>query len=739
GSDAVLDLTNISKLYLWLGYEGSTGSSSDDNATILVDNIEVVVGEPSDLVDDFELYDSNAQLQVYYPWVGAISGNSPAIALADSGGSDKDRALKIDFGFDAGTVDPYAYAGGPVAINARNWTGYEGLRLWVKGSVTGDISYIDIAIHEGDSTGAWGDKFGSAPIALEDLDPNGQYVYLDFDDFTRYSGFGGTKDNGVLDLTDIRSVFVRNHYSGTATQNSTASVYVDDIKLGMTPVVNIPPTPGIVTYLNNNFDGYTNDAAMKDQWLSWSYTEGATVSYNLDTGTNGASGENSMLMKLNVADSTVGSAPGTADPTGDASVVVYETTSGGLRGNLVRATAIKVWVNPEGFTSNHSDPFFRVGLAESSTTGGDRWISPRHYLKDINALGEVLIIPINSLTHYLGPDAVLDLTNISKLYLWLGYAGSTKGSAADSATIVVDNIEVVVGETSDLVDDFELYDSDAQLQVYYPWVGAVAGNSPAIALADSGGSDKDRALRIDFGFESGTVDPYAYAGGPVAINARNWTGNEGIRLWLKGNVTGNESYITIVIMEGDSTGDWGDKFSSVPIPLVNLDPDGQYIDLRFTSFTRYGGYGGTKDDGVLDLTDIRSIFVRNQYSGTATQNSSASVLVDDIKLVEKVVSIEQQIAALPEKYALYQNYPNPFNPVTNIRYDLPEASDVKLIIYDILGHEVIRLVDGRMEAGYKSIRWNGRDKFGIKVASGVYIYMLNTDSYVKTKKLLFLK
>ncbi|NOZ76026.1 MAG: hypothetical protein GXO90_11760, partial [FCB group bacterium] len=432
GPDAVLDLTNISKLYLWLGYAGSTGSSSADSATILVDNIEVVVGKATDLVDDFELYKSNAQLQVYYPWVGAISGNTPAIALADSGGSDRDRALKIDFGFSVGDVDPWAYAGGPVAINARDWSAYKGIRLWVKGSTTGDpLQYIEIAVHEGDSTGAWGDKFSSPPIQLSALDPAGEYVFLKFDDFTRYSGYGGDKDDGVLDLTDIRSIFVFGKYSGAATQNSTASVYVDDIKLDMEPVVIIPPTPGIVTHLNNNFDGYANESAMKGQWYSWSYTDGATVSYNLDTGTNGASGKNSLLMKLDVTAGTVGSAPGTADPTGDAAAVVYETTDGSLRGNLVRATAIKIWVNPEGFTSNLSDPFFRIGLAESSTIGGDRWISPRYYLKDINTVGEVLTIPIDSLSHYSGSDAVLDLTNISKLYLWLGYEGSTGSSSDD--------------------------------------------------------------------------------------------------------------------------------------------------------------------------------------------------------------------------------------------------------------------------------------------------------------------
>ena len=58
---------------------------------------------------------------------------------------------------------------------------------------------------------------------------------------------------------------------------------------------------------------------------------------------------------------------------------------------------------------------------------------------------------------------------------------------------------------------------------------------------------------------------------------------------------------------------------------------------------------------------------------------------------------------VPEQFALYQNYPNPFNPVTTINYDLPQQTQVNLLIYDILGREVVRLVSEEIPAGYQSV------------------------------------
>ncbi|UCD38508.1 MAG: T9SS type A sorting domain-containing protein [Fidelibacterota bacterium] len=89
---------------------------------------------------------------------------------------------------------------------------------------------------------------------------------------------------------------------------------------------------------------------------------------------------------------------------------------------------------------------------------------------------------------------------------------------------------------------------------------------------------------------------------------------------------------------------------------------------------------------------------------------------------------------LPAEFALHQNYPNPFNPVATIEYELPQGSDVSLIVYDILGREVARLVDGYIEPGYHQVQWDGRE-----FASGIYIARLLAAEYSKSIKMVLLK
>ena len=88
---------------------------------------------------------------------------------------------------------------------------------------------------------------------------------------------------------------------------------------------------------------------------------------------------------------------------------------------------------------------------------------------------------------------------------------------------------------------------------------------------------------------------------------------------------------------------------------------------------------------------------------------------------------------------LLQNYPNPFNLATEIRYQLPEASEVQIIIYDLLGREVRRLVEERKEAGYRSVVWDGRDGFGREVGSGVYLVRMEAGNFVGVRKMLLIR
>ena len=81
---------------------------------------------------------------------------------------------------------------------------------------------------------------------------------------------------------------------------------------------------------------------------------------------------------------------------------------------------------------------------------------------------------------------------------------------------------------------------------------------------------------------------------------------------------------------------------------------------------------------------------------------------------------------MPEGIALSQNCPNPFNAKTVIAYQLSEPGNVRLGVYDLLGREVVVLVDAKRDPGYFSAVWDGRDANGKEAASGVYFCVLKT-------------
>jgi VCBS repeat-containing protein len=105
----------------------------------------------------------------------------------------------------------------------------------------------------------------------------------------------------------------------------------------------------------------------------------------------------------------------------------------------------------------------------------------------------------------------------------------------------------------------------------------------------------------------------------------------------------------------------------------------------------------------------------------------------------QVIQLDAIENIVPTEYALSQNYPNPFNPTTNIRYELPEATQVQVAIYDVQGRLVQLLVDLEQRAGSYDVQWDGRNMSNAAVASGVYIYQIRAGSFVSTKRMVLVK
>ncbi|HPA25824.1 MAG TPA: FlgD immunoglobulin-like domain containing protein [bacterium] len=105
----------------------------------------------------------------------------------------------------------------------------------------------------------------------------------------------------------------------------------------------------------------------------------------------------------------------------------------------------------------------------------------------------------------------------------------------------------------------------------------------------------------------------------------------------------------------------------------------------------------------------------------------------------KSTEVEVGDSVIPTEFTLAQNYPNPFNPTTTISYELPRASEVRLVVFDTMGRVVKNLVSGQQHAGQHQVVWNGRDESGLAVPSGVYFYRINAGGFNATRRMMLVK
>ncbi|MCH8494697.1 MAG: T9SS type A sorting domain-containing protein [Balneolales bacterium] len=94
----------------------------------------------------------------------------------------------------------------------------------------------------------------------------------------------------------------------------------------------------------------------------------------------------------------------------------------------------------------------------------------------------------------------------------------------------------------------------------------------------------------------------------------------------------------------------------------------------------------------------------------------------------------QPTSELPQTLELRQNFPNPFNPETTISFGLPEAGQGQLVIYDLMGREIGRLVDGNLGAGWHQVRWDAS-----RLASGTYIYRIQVAGEAQSRVMTLIK
>jgi len=152
--------------------------------------------------------------------------------------------------------------------------------------------------------------------------------------------------------------------------------------------------------------------------------------------------------------------------------------------------------------------------------------------------------------------------------------------------------------------------------------------------------------------------------------------------------------------------------------------------LRFTKTDTTTGWC-THDTIRCSTVQGQSSVVQDSLTALSYPGQWTRINPTDSCTLVGVVGI---ITEIPTEYRLYNNYPNPFNPTTTIKYDVPKNGLVKLVIFDVLGKEVVTLVNEKKMPGSYETVWNASN-----FASGTYFLKMETDTYTNIKKIVLVK
>jgi len=191
------------------------------------------------------------------------------------------------------------------------------------------------------------------------------------------------------------------------------------------------------------------------------------------------------------------------------------------------------------------------------------------------------------------------------------------------------------------------------------------------------------------------------------------------------------------------------SLSALPVELTSFKAtiNQNSVDLMWQTKTEVNNYGFSVERRINEC-DWNSIgFVE----GNGNSNSPKEYSYSDkdlfaggsnfqyrLKQVDTDGSFEYsdvvEVEVVPNQYELSQNYPNPFNPSTTIRFSLPQASQIKINIYNMIGEQVATIADGMYEAGYHKVTFNASD-----LPSGAYVYRIESSDFVQVKKMILMK
>lgn len=363
-----------------------------------------------------------------------------------------------------------------------------------------------------------------------------------------------------------------------------------------------------------------------------------------------------------------------------------------------------------------------------------------------------------------GPYVAPNLITLNRENYVQGEQGSFKIKFRNKGLMNAENvrIEFTAGQQISLQTNSFAYPSVASLtgdslNVNFT-LGSVIPNNSAVKINVKFKVDNTKTVHSeDFYIPVGTGNIL------VLDSAENgmgrWTVSTG---W---NVTTSQSYSPNNSFADSPTGNYANStnrtmtltaaqnISAAPVVFLsywykhNIDAfDNAYVDVSGDNGTSwkskkfFTGVNNTWTKDVLDISNLANASATLKIRFSLVSNGTIpadGIYLDNIKLVNYTMTptgINSVNTELPSEYSLSQNYPNPFNPSTNITFTLPQAGNVSLKVYDVLGKEVMTLADEFMQGGKYEVRMDASS-----LAGGVYFYKLVSGNFSETKRMLLVK
>ncbi len=283
-----------------------------------------------------------------------------------------------------------------------------------------------------------------------------------------------------------------------------------------------------------------------------------------------------------------------------------------------------------------------------------------------------------------------------------------------------------------------------QIQAQFDWIIAHYGLSDLIVARQFGVGEKWNIVSVPLKMEDYTrttlfpdasAGAFSYEGGYVTHD----TLTNGVGYWVKFPAGGTIEHVGFERTEDTvDVGEGWNMVGSLSVPLVVTDIGSVPGGIVTSSFYKFDNAYSAADT----LQPGRGYWVKTSQAGKLTLSASAPAPGNRIRIRESEempppppeVADDVSGNLLPLNYELKQNYPNPFNPVTTIGYSLPNTTHVRLSVFNVLGQEVVVLVDETEEAGYQAVTFDAGN-----LPSGMYTYRITAGIFSEVRKMLLLK